>query len=197
VLSNDHPKTALQHSPEWNPEWSHRQNQMAGGFPCPWWPKQGNGLTRVESRLLWQLFSCHSLGWEFCSLNSIWQHPTENYILALSGRVLNLPRCPGINLTWLVGTAGVWTQQNSFNEMVASAQVSLESSLRDPRGTPGGPLTLARQEGHSPHGWPQPPCEGARWHESCLSLCIWSGQGKVKWASTVVWGDEMKTREEC
>lgn len=141
--------------------------------------KQGNGLTRVESCLLWQLFSCHSLGWEFCSLNSIWQHPTENYTLALSGRVLNLPRCPWINRTLLVGTAGVWTQQNSLNEMAVSVPVSLESSLQDPRG-PHWPWLdrkgTALVAGRSPV---------SQW----LSLCIWSGQGKMKQASTAVWGE--------
>lgn len=152
---------------------------MPGGFPRPWRLKQGNGLTRVESRLLWQLCSCHSVGWEFCSPNSVWQHPAENYILALSGRVLNLPRCPGINLTWTEGSADVWTQQNTLNEMAASPRVSVESSLRDPR----GPLTLARQEGHSPCGWPQPPCEGPGSCESCLcgGSPSASGLDKARW----------------
>lgn len=115
------------------------------GLLWPWRAKQRNGLTWMESWLLWQLFLCHFLD------NSMWQHPTENDIPALSRRVLHLFRSPQISLAWSSGTVGpVSVTQSTHRRMPTSVLVFLGSSLLT--GTnPGG---SSRQEWHSPMaGW--------------------------------------------
>lgn len=123
---------------------------MAGGSFRP--EEQNKEMDWLE----WKAAFCDSCFyvtfWVGNLVNSMWQHPTENDIPALSGRVLNLPRSSQISLTWSSGIAGAVsaTQQNTRRRMPTSLLVFLGSSLL----TGTTPWGSSRQEWHSPMaGW--------------------------------------------